>query len=150
MMASLAVVVPVVFLAALAARTAPPRMDPVPQGSAQRPPADGPDWLALEPALPARIRYRRDATRFFLDWFPAKDLQRPDALLYWSRLVPVGVSTLPADAVLLGAVAGSQPRSFGVSEDVATTSGFLLLYSLGHGENLGHAPIPAAADARGD
>ncbi|HZS05070.1 MAG TPA: hypothetical protein VFD58_09570 [Blastocatellia bacterium] len=67
----------------------------------------------------------------FLELVPSRDPAEPDLLVYWSESEPSS-ERLPEAAVLLGAMAGSQPKSFPLPEQASANKGRIILYSLAH------------------
>lgn len=67
--------------------------------------------------------------------------EAPDALLYWSSAEPAAAG-LPAGARLLGALGAPEnaPRTLALPAE-ADGRGWLVLYSLGRSETLGHTPL---------
>ena len=141
MLALLAIIVPVVLLAALKVRPAVSLMESIPEVFVRVPPERGPAWRDLTPDLPARVRIRPEKDGRKLDYHPVDDPERPDLLLYWSASPFVGSAKLPADAILLGPLAGAQARSFSL-EDEIEGAGHLMVYSLAHAEVVASAAWP--------
>jgi len=110
-MTGLALVLPVLFLAGLAARS------PVPPDRWRLPGAGEPD-----PQVAGLLR-------------PYQNLLAPDLIMYWSAS-PAPDGVLPADAKLLGSPQGLQAPS-----RLAVSSGYLLLYSLAHQQLVARIPI---------
>lgn len=75
-----------------------------------------------------------------------EDLRRPDVLVYWSPVAAAALGGIPGDPsrrVLLGTLAGTQPRGYPLPPDAFEHDGVLSLFSLAHGEELGRAALPA-------
>ena len=71
-----------------------------------------------------------------------RSAQRPDLLLYWSQDPPA--RTLPQNALLLGSVPDTHSRVYQLPD--SSWTGHLILYSLGHQELLGSAPLPVLGE----
>lgn len=143
--AVLALALPVGIGAALWARAPVPRVQQLWELDA---PAAGAPVAELPGAwgvLPIRTRLLRSPSskELALELWPARDLRRPDVLVYGSaEAAPPGAS-LPDSAYLLGALAGDRPRRFTLPSQLARSGGWLHLYSLGHQERIASARLPA-------
>lgn len=119
----LAVTLPVVLFAGLAARhprpTALPTAVPAPGALVKK--AEG-LWGKHE----IGSEFYQDTQHTYVELWPARGLEEPDLLLYWAADNPQ--NTLAADARLLGTFA---PGKFFALPETAGT-GYLVLYSLGH------------------
>lgn len=144
---SLALLLPVAYVAALAART------PIP--GARWADADLPDavlWTddhALAP-LDVTVSLRRPpepldgaAPVVVVALEPHSDPQLPDLLLYWTPDAARIDAPLPPRAVLLGAFGGDRHAAFRACEAQRTTAGSAVLYSLAHQRVAAVAPLPA-------
>ncbi len=67
-----------------------------------------------------------------------------DLLLYWA---PAEGSRSIAEAFLLGALRGGERQRFALPAAAGAGTGVLILYSLGHGEEIAYASWPASAEA---
>lgn len=76
----------------------------------------------------------------FLVIGPHGDPGRPDVLVYWSATEP-DKQTFPANATLLGSLAGTTLRTFPLPPSASGTSGFVTLYSLATREVIGTAKV---------
>lgn len=74
----------------------------------------------------------------FLVIGPHSDPGRADVLVYWSATEP-DKQTFPANATLLGSLAGTTTRTFPLPPAASGTSGFVTLYSLATREVIGTA-----------
>lgn len=80
---------------------------------------------------------------------PARDLSRPDVLVYWTP-DEGSWETPPPEAILLGTLAGEEPRRYAIPPAMAEAlaagrPGGLLLYSLGHAEPVASASLAPLA-----
>jgi hypothetical protein len=91
-------------------------------------------------AVSARVFLNADGTSV-LELQPTTPLARPDVLVYWGAEAPAG-GGISADAFLLGAL-GDHRRAFTLPDASTNTPGHLFLLSLGHGEILDTAELPA-------
>jgi hypothetical protein len=154
---ALAIALPALYAAALAVRPWRPEVTSL-AGLVPGPPPAGArslgEWSDLWPGLPITTRrLRAPAGAELVELRPRRDLREPGVLLYWRRAASGGAGDdtgagLPPDAVLLGAVAGTEARSFALPPG-AGGEGELWLWSLGHGRAVGRARLPAGA-AGGD
>lgn len=140
---ALALVVPPVFALALAARPLRSPAGVIPAALAPEPPVT---TLRLErddlwPGLAIRTRLFTGAgdRDLVVEIAPLVDLARPDVLVYWAP----GASSdrLPDGARWLGRLDGTTPRRFALPPAASTEPGRLHLYSLGHAQWLGSAPL---------
>ncbi len=83
-----------------------------------------------------------------LELTPLEDLRRPDMLVYWSRATSPqrGASSPPADARLLGSLAGTQRSVYQLPHEARRHDGWLVLYSLAHREVIAIAQLTALGD----
>ena len=129
------------YLAALAARPAPAVQETLPAGLVEPAGDTSGDPVELPTTPPIRVRAAAGgAIETAADGF----VEGADLLLYWASAE--GAGTL-ADAHLLGAFRGGDRQRFALPEAAAGTPGTLILYSLGHGEELARASWPAAAES---
>jgi hypothetical protein len=150
--ASLAVVLPVVISAGLAARAERPTLDlPEPlRAKDSSLPVVLFDRADLWSGAPVRTLLATDeaggfATRAAVRLTVEGAGDAPDLLVYWSaNPAAAGVS----EGVLLGAVAGGAPAWFPLPGAALHSGGRLTLYSLGHDEVIATAELPAAGGAR--
>ena len=147
MTASLAAVLPVLSVAALAARPDEPLAERLPSSLAA--PAAGEveadlGELLADPAVAVRARTDGAAWRLELD--PARPIALPEVLVYWSASPSAG-GGLPEDAYLLGGLAGDRARSFALPADALGRAGALVLYSLGHQQVVASTRLPAIGRA---
>ncbi len=89
------------------------------------------EWLAAPGQAPTAIRI-----------VPGEDPAIPDLLAYWAP-TPGDGSSLPPDAVLLGALRGSRTQILPMPEPDLTRGGYLVLYSLGWNQVIATAAVPA-------
>ena len=137
----LAIAVPVLYIAALAARTGQPVAGELPAALTASVPAEVVADLGDFFEGPAiGLRLRGDGARWWLELAPRAPVVRPETLVYWTPSAPG--SRLPDDAFLLGAL-GSRTRTFPVPDGALGRAGWLVLYSLGHQELFAAAELPA-------
>ncbi|MEM7350286.1 MAG: hypothetical protein AAF657_05740 [Acidobacteriota bacterium] len=144
----LAVVLPVLYIVALAGRQAEPIMAAVPSVLAVGTVAGGEataEGLAIE-GLPVTARVVLSGSSWTLELTPSEPLARPEVLVYWSDTAGPA-ERLPDGAYLLGAFGGVRAQAYAVSEAVMGRPGSLVLYSLGHQEVLGSVALPAIGTA---
>ena len=79
------------------------------------------------------------ATRLAVELHPEAALKAPDVLVYWHMGLPPTEGTVPENAHLLGALAGTQARHFALPDTTLHTDGHLILYSLGHQQTIAMA-----------
>ncbi len=141
MTASLAVVVPVLYVVALTARPDEP-VAQLPAALAS-PPAGELDndfgELFTDPQIV--VRSRSDGTTWWLELEPRRPIARPEVLAYWSRSAATG--RLPEDAYLIGSLTGDRTRAFELPREALGRAGTLVLYSLGHQEIVASTRLPA-------
>lgn len=130
-------------------------------GIAARPPAPGPSVLPIgDKGESAGVRtlfaaddlWRRTriSTRILirpgdpgLRWVelePLEEFAQPDLLLYWSDVRPR--ERLSPASRLLGAIRGRGRQRFAVPDTVNLRQGYLILYDLPHAEIFGIAEVP--------
>ncbi len=140
--AALAVALPVAYVVALAARPDEPVVDKLPPALAPAVagPVDADLGLLIEdPPLAARTR--GEGSRWWLELEPVSAVVRPEVLVYWSPS-PAKAGRLPADAYLMGGLAGARARAFELPAAALGNAGTLVLYSLGHQETVASAHLP--------
>ncbi len=142
LVAAVAVIAVPLYLAALAARPAPAVQETLPVELAERAMTASGEGIELPTTPPIRIRpVSGGAIEAAADGF----VEGAGLLLYWAPAQ--GPRTL-ADAHLLGALRGGERQTFELPEAASGTPGVLILYSLGHGEELAYAPWPAGSEDR--
>ncbi len=142
MTATLALAVPVLYVVALAARPDEPVAE-LPAALAE-PPAGEVDKDLGELFTDPRVvvRSRSDGSDWWIELDPARPIARPEVLVYWSRSSATA-GRLPADAYLLGSLAGDRARAFTVPAGALGRAGSLVLYSLGAQEVIAATRLPA-------
>ncbi len=139
MISAMAAIVAPLYLAGLAARPAPAVQKTLPTGLAE-PIADASgEGVELPTKPPIRVRPVADGA---LEVAASGFVEGADLLLYWAPAE--GTRTL-ANAHLLGALRGGERQLFDLPVGAATAPGVLIVYSLGHGEELAYAPWPASS-----
>lgn len=145
---ALAVVVPIGFVAALAARPARPVGEAAAGSDMPRARAIA-DWSSIgELPISGAIEPWRGARILALT--PREPLARPDLLVYWSpggAPEPPAGGALPPDVVLLGALGEAEER---YRLPPGTAAGTVVIYSLGHHEVVGSIAVAVAADPSTD
>ncbi len=132
---SLGVLLPMAFVAGLAARHPVPVVDSVPTALAPESPRfDRVVWerADLWPGHDIRTRMLANSNSMAVELSPKTELVKPDLIVYWTPAVVGTASNLPANAVLLGAFAQSQPVALPLLH--RAIDGALLLYSLADDE----------------
>ena len=136
LLAAVAAIVAPLYLAALAARPAPAVQEVLAAGLAGPARAASGEAVELPTSPPLQVRAAGDGViEVRSDGF----LEGADLLLYWA---PATESRSLDDAWLLGAVRGGERQLLELPEAAAGSAGVLVLYSLGHGEEVAHAPWP--------
>ena len=143
---AVAAIVAPIYLAALAGRPAPAVQQSLPTGLAERGPtgsdAGSDEGVELPTTPPIRVRpVSGGAIEARADGF----VEGADLLLYWTAAE--GSRSL-TEAHLLGALRGGERQLFDLPGAAFATPGVLVVYSLGHGEELAYAPWPAALEER--
>lgn len=87
-------------------------------------------WTTIGGVAGARALIERQSTREWLHLARTEKLVAPDVLVYWTEEAIDPDASLPNDAVLLGALGDVGAVTFDLP--VRSTSGTLVLYSLGH------------------
>jgi len=142
MVGAVAAVAAPLYLAALAARPAPAVQERLPAGLAERAATASGEEIELPTTPPIRLRpVAGGALEATADGF----VEGADLLLYWASAE--GSRTL-ADAHLLGALRGGERQILELPAAASGEPGVLILYSLGHGEELASAPWPAGSESR--
>jgi hypothetical protein len=134
---SLGVMLPIVFIAGIAARKPVPSVVSLPSATGAL--ALGPtatvwarsDLFAKTDVQVQLLRENVPNGRAVLEFSATRDLVKPDLIVYWIAGNPKVIETLPDNALLLGAF--SSP-SLLLPPNVPTESGVLLLYSLANNE----------------
>ena len=130
-----------IYLAALAARPDPPVQQTVPPALAEVAASPTGDGVELSTEPPIRVRPGGGGALIVeADGF----VEAAGPLLYWT---PSESSRSLADAHLLGALRGGERQVFELPAAAAGADGVLVLYSLGHGEEIAYAPWPARTEA---
>jgi hypothetical protein len=133
-------ILPVILLVALVARSPVPSTGLPRELTGKADPSlvpVGTEWTLLQsPRIQARFLARQgDSTPSAITLASVQQPTPPDLLLYWAETAGDS-TTLPADALLLGPLeAGKQLKL------PASNRGYLILYSLAHGERVGFAEL---------
>lgn len=134
----LSLVVPAGYSAALVGRRPPPPPSPWPTS---QPRTTGPERVAEWPTLDLRMRLRRTVEGALVVQAESWEQPAPPAtLLYWSASEPLD-GALPSAARFVGALGGPSHALVLPPEAVG---GWLVLFSLGHGEVLGTLALEEA------
>ena len=147
MVTVLAVTLPILFVAGLLARKPPAEMEALPK--AIQPFSEAyPTLLAEAPNLWGELaiitRLHADATpasHLAVELHPEVYLKAPDVLVYWHLGALPAEDTIPDEAYLLGALAGTRTRHFALPDTALHTDGHLILYSLGHQQTIATARL---------
>ncbi|MFQ5349130.1 MAG: hypothetical protein ACE5EG_01665 [Thermoanaerobaculia bacterium] len=136
LVAGVAAIAAPLYLAALAARPAPVVEPALPDGLAEPLAATMGEGVELPTTPPIYLRpLAGGAVEATADGF----VEGADLLLYWA---PAEGSRSLAEAHLLGALRGGERQQLRLPAEAAGVSGVLVLYSLGHGDEVAYAPWP--------
>jgi len=158
MMLSLALILPIAFVAALVVRQPIPTTQDLPINST---PLSSEDWrLCFEkdnlwsrwpslsrPALPITTRLyanRQSGTQLAMELQPRENLKTPDILVYCHPAFSAGGGQLPERAQLLGTLAGTETRRFILPVAASEQETLIILYSLAHQKIIAETQLPAA------
>ncbi len=143
LIATLTVVVPVLFVVALTGRPAGPAIGTLPAELAEtargRVESEHDDLFAH----PIITRIRATDAEWLVELQPREPLAKPELLVYWTAEATSGDERLPAGAYLIGSLAGTRSRVYTMPEQTLGQAGRLLLYSLGHQEVVDAGDLPA-------
>jgi hypothetical protein len=137
MVIALGIFLPVAFVVGIAARKSVPAVAQLPValvGTAQK--FEMIEWERADLFAKRRMQVRllrdtKDAARFAIAFAGAKNFVKPDLLVYWVAGNRDITGTLPAKAILLGSFSAA---ALPLSDEVAKSSGTLILYSLADDE----------------
>ena len=148
MTAALALAVPALYVLALSGRPPEPVAETLPSALAGDPPPGEVvnEYGALFIGQAVAVRLRGGGSPWWIELEPREPVTRPEVLVYWTPETPAVADRLPADAFLLGALAGRRTLAFALPEDALGRAGQLVLYSLGHQEVVASAPLPAIGE----
>ena len=130
-MFTLAVALPVLFVAGLAARKSPaPANRAVKWEEGER------TQIQWRPATSFRLgsteaTIRESADGRWLEIRLSADPLTPDLLVYWSPIAPSG-DALPPDSHLLGTLAGQHAQRMQLPASARQSGGYVMVYSLAH------------------
>ncbi|MHC4816331.1 MAG: hypothetical protein ACYTFN_25030 [Planctomycetota bacterium] len=141
LVASVAAIAAPLFIAALVARPAPRAQEHLPAALAEPASTAFGEAVELPTSPPIRVRAGTAGT---LETEADGAVEGADLLLYW---VPGERPPSLAEAWLLGALRGGERQVFTLPEAASTQSGHLVLYSLGHGEEVASTPWSARVSA---
>lgn len=141
----LALGVPVIIAAGIAARPPAPGPTALPngdgRGSAGVRTLFAADDLWRRTRIATRILIRPgDPGQRWIELDPLEEFGQPDLLLYWSDVRPR--ERLSPASRLLGAIRGRGRQRFSVPGAVNLRQGYLILYDLPHAEIYGIAEVP--------
>ncbi|MFO1475317.1 MAG: hypothetical protein U1F98_01540 [Verrucomicrobiota bacterium] len=134
---SLGVLLPIAFVAGIAARRPVPEMESLPAGLSSYPERfSAVEWERSDLFATNRMQVRLLSQggiggSFAVQCAAAPDFLKPDLIVYWAAGNPGITDTLPDNARLLGTF-GPQPLP--LPDDSRGASGVLVLYSLADGE----------------
>jgi hypothetical protein len=137
MVIALGIFLPVAFAVGIAARKSSPIVTELPATLAATPQKfevsewERADLFSKAPAQVQLLREQKVSGQFALALSAAKDFVKPDLIVYWVAGNPGITDTLPANAILLGAFSSAV---LPLSDEVAQSSGALILYSLADNE----------------
>lgn len=153
LMRIMAVGLPLLFLAGLAARHAPLPQQ-VPALLINEIPAFPKMLLERDNLWPGQSIMTRVSAdrippqRLVIELQPRRDLIAPDVLVYWCEAsVPV-TKQLPETAHLLGGLSGKHLRRFALPPAALSADGKMMLYSLAHQQIVATAILPTATLVR--
>ena len=136
LVAVIALIVAPLYLAALASRPEPALQEELAGGLAEPGSAASGETVELSTTPPLQVRSAgTGAIEVRADGF----VDGADLLLYWA---PAAGSRSLADAWLLDAVRGGERQRLDLPDAAAGAAGVLVLYSLGHGEEIAYASWP--------
>ncbi len=146
MMAVLAVVIPLVFVAGLMAREPIPVMEQLPeavvslaQPSLAHQILEADDLWTVAPITTRVFGDATPATHLAVELTPQASLKLPDVLVYWAPQQPAGM--LPGDSFLVSSLDGTETVRGALPEAALRTDGFLILFSLARQEVIDVAPL---------
>ena len=151
----LLIVIPLVYVAGLAARRTPITMERIPDRlidtykvSAQ--PLAESTFAIGETEFSARLFAREGSSLpavVELERLGATPLAHPDVLVYWTPTTSGQGQSMLADAYFMGVLTEEQPQQYALPEESTQRDGRLLFYSLGHKQMLdGEWRIPYPQD----
>ena len=130
------------YLAALAGRPAPAVQETLPAALAEPATAATGESVEIPTTPPILVRTAAAGT---IETQADGQVEGAELLFYWA---PAGGSRSLADAHLLGPFRGGERQLFELPAEAESAAGVLILYSLGHGEEIAYAPWPAASEGR--
>jgi hypothetical protein len=131
--AVLGILLPVAFVAGIAARKPVPGMDALPaelaasQGRPDRAVWERSDLFSKSPVRVGLLRETAGPARHAIEMSAPPSFLKPDLLVYWVEGNPALRGTVPDGARLLG---GFGPGALGLPTEAATREGVLVLFSL--------------------
>jgi len=131
---ALGIILPVAFIAGIAARQAVPAAKNLPPEFSADNKATSIVWerADLFGKAPVTVQFLRATDKaVFIRLTTDKNFVKPDLLVYWAAENQTITDTLPANATLLGTLAAAQ---LPVSETLAHLPGVLVLFSLADSE----------------
>lgn len=149
----IAVLLPIVFMAGIAARKTIPDME-IPAAIAQ-PQPDFPRLVfekdGFWPALEVTVRVFADSippANLAVELQPQNYIKMPDILIYWSASQPASSEQLPETAYLVGTLSGLGKRRFLLPSSAIESDGTLILYSLARQEMIAAENLPILEELR--
>lgn len=147
----LSVILPVLFLAALATRPSAPRTQEIPPFLVNETPAfprvlfeESNLWSGHD-LLTRVCADQMPPQRLVVELQPRRAFSEPDILVYWHEPAAASGNQLPENAYLLGALAGKQLRRFVLPEAARLVEGKLVLYSLAHHQIVATTMLPTSS-----
>lgn len=154
MTTAIAIILPLLFMAGIAARKAIPRMEIPP---ALAPAEEKFSELIFRksnfwPELDIAARVFADSippSRLAVELHPQRYLKIPDILVYWSETPASAGDKMPESAYLIGTLAGTEQRRFPLPPAALDSDGTLILYSLAQQKVIGIAALPTHSQLSG-
>ena len=134
--AMVAAIVAPLYLAVLAARPSPAIQEELTGGLAGPASTASGEVVEIPTSPPLHVRAAGGGA---IEIGSDGSIEGADLLLYWA---PAGGSRSLAEAYLLGTVRGGERQRMALPDEAVGEPGVLILYSLGHGEEIAYAAWP--------
>lgn len=147
----LSVILPVLFLAALATRPSAPRTQEIPPFLVNETPAfprvlfEKSNLWSGHDLLTRVCTDQMPPQRLAVELQPRRAFSKPDILVYWHEPATTSGNQLPENAYLLGALTAKQLRRFVLPEPARLVDGKLILYSLAHHQIVATTMLPTSS-----
>ena len=144
---AIAILLPIAFVAGIAARKTIPAME-LPPAIIQPQPAFSHLVFKkdnLWPDLEVAVRVFADSlppANLIVELQPRSYIKMPDILIYWSPRPANSLEKLPENAFLVGTLSGVEARRFPLPSPALNSDGSLILYSLARQEMIAAALAP--------